>query len=143
MSYSVGSGSLWRRPVELRAVDGVSLTVRHGEVLALVGESGCGKTSLAKTVSGLLTPRTGSVLLDGQDVTGFPGALGTRNRAAVQMVFQDPYDSLNPRKTVYATLEQPLRIHSIVPAREIRAAVVELLCNIVARTLEPPRIRKF
>lgn len=127
MSYTIGSGSLWRRPVELRAVDGVSLTVRHGEVLALVGESGCGKTSLAKTVSGLLTPRTGSVLLDGQDVTGFPGALGTRNRAAVQMVFQDPYDSLNPRKTVYATLEQPSRIHSIVPAREIRAEVGRLL----------------
>ena len=127
VSYRIGSGSLWRQPVELVAVDGVSLTVRHGEVLALVGESGCGKTSLARTVSGLVAPRAGRVRLDGQDVTGFPAALGSGTRAAVQMVFQDPYDSLNPRKTVYATLEQPLRIHSIVPVREIRAEVARLL----------------
>ena len=127
VSYAIGSGSLWRRPTELVAVDGVSLTVRHGEVLALVGESGCGKTSLARTVSGLVAPRAGLVRLDGQDVTGFPASLGSGTRAAVQMVFQDPYDSLNPRKTVFATLEQPLRIHSVVPARDIRAEIGRLL----------------
>ena len=127
VSYKVGTGSLWRHPVDMVAVDGVNLTVRAGEVLALVGESGCGKTSLARTVSGLLAPRAGRVLLDGRDVTGFPAALGSGIRAAVQMVFQDPYDSLNPRKTVYATLEQPLRIHSIVPAAELRDEVGRLL----------------
>lgn len=127
VSYKVGTGSLWRHPADMVAVDGVNLTVRAGEVLALVGESGCGKTSLARTVSGLLAPRAGRVLLDGRDVTGFPATLGSGTRAAVQMVFQDPYDSLNPRKTVYATLEQPLRIHSIVPAGELRDEVGRLL----------------
>ena len=127
VSYTVGSGPFWHRPTLLTAVDGVSLEVRHGEVLALVGESGCGKTSLARSVSGLVAPAAGRVVLDGQDVTGFPAALGPRSRASVQMVFQDPFDSLNPRKTIFATIEQPLRIHSIVPAGARRAEVARLL----------------
>ena len=127
VSYTIGGDAFWRRPHELVAVDGVSLSVRQGEVLALVGESGCGKTSLARTVSGLVAPRAGRVLLGGDEVTGFPATLGSRARAAVQMVFQDPYDSLNPRKTVYATLEQPLRVHAIVPAGEIRREAGRLL----------------
>ena len=127
VSYSVGGEALWRAQREITAVDGVSLEVRRGQVLALVGESGCGKTSLARAVSGLIAPRSGGVFLDGQDVTGFPGSLGSQARAAVQMVFQDPFDSLNPRKTVYATLVQPLRIHGIVPAQGLRAEVLRLL----------------
>ena len=127
VSYTVASGALWRRRLNLIAVDDASLMVRHGEILALVGESGCGKTSLARAVSGLLTPSAGRVLLDGRDVTGFPAVLGARTRAAVQMVFQDPFDSLNPRKTVYATLAQPLRLHAIVPADQMRAEVARLL----------------
>ena len=127
VSYAVTGGPLQRRPLRLTAVDGVSVAVRPGEVLALVGESGCGKTSLARAVSGLVAPSSGRVVLDGRDVTGFPRELGLRTRAAVQMIFQDPFDSLNPRKNVYATIEQPLRVHSIVPQGERRAEVARLL----------------
>ncbi len=94
----------------LRAVDGVSLTVARGETLGLVGESGCGKSSLARAVIQLPRPASGQVLLDGEDLTQLRGAALRRTRRKIQMIFQDPISSLNPRRRIGETVAQPLRI---------------------------------
>src|SRR5690606_38742491 len=98
-----------------------------GEVVGLVGESGSGKTTLARAIMGLVVPTAGDILVDGSSV----GELLANDRIAfrrkAQMVFQDPFDSLNPRKTVLDTISLPLRIHRIVPASEMRREVVRLL----------------
>ena len=94
----------------LRAVDGVSLTVARGETLGLVGESGCGKSSLARAVIQLPRPSAGRVILDGEDLTQLRGAALRRTRRKIQMIFQDPISSLNPRRRIGETVAQPLRI---------------------------------
>lgn len=112
----------------VHAVDGVDLHVAPGEIVAVVGESGCGKTTLARSVLGLNRPTGGMIRFRGSNVLGAQSAQNMRAyRRAVQMIFQDPFDSLNPRKTVLQTLAQPLRIHGIVPRSEIRAEVIRLL----------------
>jgi peptide/nickel transport system ATP-binding protein len=95
---------------ELRAVDGVSLTLNHGDVLAIVGESGCGKTTLAKMLLGLQPPTRGDILLDGTPLFATRALDRTRR---IQPIFQDPYSSLNPRKTIGQTITRPLDIHGI------------------------------
>jgi oligopeptide/dipeptide ABC transporter ATP-binding protein len=95
----------------VRAVDGVSFDVRRGEVLALVGESGCGKTSIARAVVRLLEPSAGRIVFRGQDVTHLSGRALRPIRAGMQMVFQDPYESLDPRQTVFDLVAEPLAIH--------------------------------
>jgi peptide/nickel transport system ATP-binding protein len=121
--YPVSTG-MFRKPRMLHAVNGVNLSVRRGEVVAIVGESGCGKTTLMRMMLGLLAPSTGSVSLDGEDLT----ALGRRSIARrVQPVFQDPYSSLNPRKRIGAIVEFPLAVHGLGDARERRRKAVEIL----------------
>ena len=107
-----------RRPRRVvRAVDGVSLEVREGEILALVGETGCGKTSTIQTIIGANPATAGQVVVDGRDVTRLSGRRLREVRRITQMIFQDPYESLNPRLRIRKTVEEPLRVHQVVKSR--------------------------
>lgn len=115
----------------VQALRGVSLTIGSGQTLGVVGESGCGKSTLARLIARLDQPTSGSIELLGRDVTGVQGRDLRRLRRQVQMVFQDPYASLNPRRRVGATLDEVLRVHRLAPspaAREER--VGELLAMV-------------
>ena len=115
---------LFETPVALRAVDDVSFAVHGGEVLAIVGESGCGKTTLARMLLGLLPPSSGSIRFAGRPMEG----VGRSEIAArVQPVFQDPYSSLNPRKTLGQIVGLPLAVHRIGTEDERRARIAEIM----------------
>jgi len=114
-----------QKPVE--AVRGVSFSVDAGGSLGIVGESGCGKSSLAKALIGLQPPSSGSLRFEGQELAGMDSPTRSRYRRAVQMVFQDAVGSLNPRMTVRQTLEEVLRVHGLLPVSRIGDRVSELL----------------
>jgi oligopeptide/dipeptide ABC transporter ATP-binding protein len=99
--------------VAVRAVDGVGLTVRRGETMGLVGESGCGKSTLARLILRLLEPDRGEIVFDQVDITHLRGRALRRHRRRAQMIFQDPYASLNPRLTIRRILNEPLSAHGI------------------------------
>jgi oligopeptide/dipeptide ABC transporter ATP-binding protein len=122
-------GRSWRagRAEMLRAVDGVSFDVRKGETFGLVGESGCGKTTLARCILRLIPPTAGRVLLDGTDLLRLSGDGLRRVRRRMQIVFQDPFASLDPRMSVGAIVEEPLVIHGIGSRVERAARAAEML----------------
>jgi oligopeptide transport system ATP-binding protein len=122
--YPLRTGLLHR--VHLVAADDVSISIERGQTLALVGESGSGKTTVGRCVLRLEEPTGGDVLLDGQAVTPLRPPELRRLRREMQMVFQDPLDSLNPRHAVGELVAEPLRIHRIVPKSEVRAQLDEL-----------------
>ena len=138
--FPIRKGVLQREVARVHAVDDVSLEVQEGETLGLVGESGCGKSTLGRTIVRLLEPTDGEVLLRGQAIE----KLGTRRlrplRREMQMVFQDPYASLNPRKRVGSIIGDPLRIHSIGDKRSQKKQVEELLATV---GLSPEHYNRF
>ncbi len=125
--FPITSGVMRRRSGWVKAVDGVSFTIRRGETLGLVGESGSGKTTIGRTIVRVTTPYSGRFTLDGEDLRGLDGEELRRRRRLFQMVFQDPYASLNPRQTVGDILAEPLRVHGLASGRARNARVAELL----------------
>jgi oligopeptide/dipeptide ABC transporter ATP-binding protein len=130
-SYPVGRGLVGaakREPkLEVHAVDGVSFSLSRGEMLALVGESGCGKTSTAQSVLRMIETSGGSIRFDGQEITGLSPKQLRPLRRRMQIVYQDPYESLDPRFRVGATIEEPLEVHKIGSKKERREEVLRAL----------------
>ena len=125
-----GGGLLGSGKRVLHAVNGISFELAKGECLSIVGESGCGKSTTALSILGLQEPTQGTIRYRGQPLAG-PGAPGRMQRAkAVQMVFQDPYASLNPRQSVRTSLAAPLKLHGITAASEIEGRIEAMLKNV-------------
>ena len=139
--FPVESGLLFKKHAgTVKAVDGVTLDVMPGEVLGLVGESGCGKSTLARTIMQLLPATSGTVVLEGKNLTSGSAAEILAVRRDLQMVFQDPFASLNPRMTVGAILAEPMQVHDIGTAPERDERVRELL-EVVG--LSPEHARRY
>ena len=132
MYFPVGSGFLSRKPVGyVKAVDDVSFTVQRGETLGLVGESGCGKTTTGRSILQLYKPTAGQVIFDGQDLTSMNTKAMRGMRREMQVIFQDPYSSLNPRMTAGNIIGEPLIVHGLVANKtEYRDKVADLLTNV-------------
>ncbi|GAP08874.1 oligopeptide/dipeptide ABC transporter [Bellilinea caldifistulae] len=126
--FPIMRGTLIQRQVgAVRAVDGVSFDVFHGETLGLVGESGCGKSTTGRAILQLYRPTSGSVIFEGVDLVGLKGEDLRKMRRRMQMIFQDPYASLNPRMTVGQIIGEPLIIHGIADRKEAQERAEELL----------------
>ncbi len=125
--FPITRGVFQRHAGDIKAVDGISFFVRRNETLGLVGESGCGKTTTGRTVLQLYRPTEGNVYFEGQDLSKMKGEALRRMRREMQMIFQDPYASLNPRMTIGSIVGEPLEVHNIAKGKEKRERVQELL----------------
>jgi oligopeptide transport system ATP-binding protein len=125
--FPIHAGITSRHVGDVKAVDGVSFAIEPGETLGLVGESGSGKTTIGRLLLRLLPSTKGSIKFEGDDILGMNGGEMRRLRRAMQIIFQDPYASLNPRMSIGDIIAEPLRIHGLAHGREIEERVVELL----------------
>ncbi|MGH8675288.1 MAG: ABC transporter ATP-binding protein [Burkholderiales bacterium] len=126
--FPLGAGAVFHRTANIvRAVDGVTLSIAKGEVLGLVGESGCGKSTLARTILNLVPATEGAVILAGRNLSGLSAEELRAARADFQMIFQDPYASLNPRMTVHDTIAEAIEAHRTVPRAALDEEVASLL----------------
>jgi oligopeptide transport system ATP-binding protein len=139
--YPVSSGLFGRQVGVVRAVDGVSFTIRRGETLGLVGESGCGKTTTGRCILQLERPTSGSVRFEGQELTTLGPAALRSVRRRIQVIFQDPYSSLNPRMTVSQIVGEPLAVHGLAGDAPARAGRVQELLRQVG--LLPQHGRRY
>ena len=130
-----------RQTGAVRAVDGVSFDVQRGETLGLVGETGCGKTTTARLLLRLLEPTSGQIVFDGQDITFAGPATLKPLRREMQMIFQDPYSSLNPRKTIGSIIAEPFAIHGLLSGQGERARRVQELMDLVG--LNPEHYNRY
>jgi oligopeptide transport system ATP-binding protein len=125
--FPIGQGFLSRRRGVIKAVDGVSFEIYRGETLGLVGESGCGKSTTGRAILQLHRPTSGRVIFDGQDLTTLGATSLRKLRTQMQMIFQDPYASLNPRHSIGKIIGEPLVVHRTVQGEALHQRVVELL----------------
>jgi oligopeptide/dipeptide ABC transporter ATP-binding protein len=126
--FPITQGIIFQREIgRVHAVDGVSLEVAPGETLGIVGETGCGKSTLARLICRLLPVTEGTIEFDGQDITHLKGNQLRQLRREIQMIFQDPYSSLNPRKRVGAIIGDPFEIHGLADGKELKKRVQELM----------------
>ena len=131
--FPIRTGLLQRATGAVKAVDGVSFDVHAGETLALVGESGCGKTTTGRSILRLIEPTSGTVRFDGTDVLALRGETLRRMRRRMQIIFQDPYGSLNPRMTVGAAIKEGLIVHGLAVGRDADRRVSTLLDEVGLR----------
>ena len=139
--FPIRSGMLSRTRSFVKAVDGVSLGVRRGETFGLVGESGCGKTTLGRTIMRLTDPSRGSITLEGEEISRVKGRMLKMVRRRMQMVFQDPYASLDPRQSVRSALIEPMKIHHTASSKsEMNRNAEELIQQV---GLNPDHLARF
>jgi oligopeptide/dipeptide ABC transporter ATP-binding protein len=135
-----GSGLIRRAVAHVQAVDGVSVTVRRGQTVGLVGETGCGKSTLARCIAGLIPVTSGKIYFEGKDITNLSRRAMQPFRREIQMIFQDPYGSLNPRRRVGAIIGDPFAVHGTASGNKRKRAVQDLMERV---GLNPEHFNRF